>query len=296
MTCSAASADVPLPGTATRVSGWLCVEHPGAWGRDVIGDEVLGPEITAELAARTTAARVRPTLIRRPGRSEFTGVRTVLLVNSRAEGGWCERLEITDLKQLLELDLHLLAGPPPGLGEPVTDPLVLVCAHGKRDQCCALLGRPIAAALSAAHPDRVWECSHTGGHRFAPAMVLLPSGLTYGRVDTAAATAAVAAVHRGEVALTGLRGRSGHRPVEQVAELAVRAEIAAGLDELTVRLEKDSLATDPTHAGSVVVTHRDGRRWRVTARTVAYAPRQASCGAGSKPVTALVADPVQPLP
>ncbi|WP_067847337.1 sucrase ferredoxin [Nocardia lijiangensis] len=296
MTCSAASADVPLPGTATRVSGWLCVEHPGAWGRDVIGDEVLSPEITAELAARTTAARVRPTLIRRPGRSEFTGVRTVLLVNSRAEGGWCERLEITDLKQLLELDLHLLAGPPPGLGERVTDPLVLVCAHGKRDQCCALLGRPIAAALSADHPDRVWECSHTGGHRFAPAMVLLPSGLTYGRVDAAAATAALAAVHRGEVALTGLRGRSGHRPVEQVAELAVRAEIAAGLDELTVQLEKDSIATDPTHAGSAVVTHRDGRRWRVTARTVAYAPRQASCGAGPKPVTALVADPIQPLP
>ncbi|WP_435593181.1 sucrase ferredoxin [Nocardia sp. bgisy118] len=296
--CSSASADVPLPGTATRVSGWLCVEHPGAWGRDVIGDEVLGPGITAELAARTTAARVRPTLIRRPGRSEFTGVRTVLLVNSRAEGGWCERLEIADLKQLLDIDLHLLDGPPPGLGELVTDPLVLVCAHGKRDQCCAMLGRPIAAALSAAHPGRVWECSHTGGHRFAPAMVLLPSGLTYGRVDAAAANAAVAAVHRGEVALTGLRGRSGHNPVEQVAELAVRAEVAAGLDDLTVRSEPEnnSVATDPTYVGSALVCHHDGRRWRVTARTVAYAPRQASCGAGPKPVTALVADPIQPLP
>ncbi|MEV0340225.1 sucrase ferredoxin [Nocardia sp. NPDC050713] len=296
MLCSAASADVPLPGTATRVSAWLCVEHPGAWGRDVIGDEVLGPEITAELAARTTAARVRPTLIRRPGRSEFTGARTVLLVNSRAEGGWCERLEITDLKQLLEIDLHLLDGPPPGIGEPVADPLVLVCAHGKRDQCCAMLGRPIAATLSTAYPDQVWECSHTGGHRFAPAMVLLPSGLTYGRVDAAAATAAVAAVHRGEVALAGLRGRSGHRPVEQVAELAVRAEVAAGLDELRSVIENTSGTTDPTHAGSALVTHRDGRSWRVTARTVSYAPRQASCGAGPKPVTALVADPIQALP
>ncbi|MET8775596.1 sucrase ferredoxin [Nocardia sp. NPDC004654] len=296
MLCSAASADVPLPGTATRVSAWLCVEHPGAWGRDVIGDEVLGPEITAELAARTTAARVRPTLIRRPGRSEFTGARTVLLVNSRAEGGWCERLEITDLKQLLEIDLHLLDGPPPGIGEPVADPLVLVCAHGKRDQCCAMLGRPIAATLSTAYPDQVWECSHTGGHRFAPAMVLLPSGLTYGRVDAAAATAAVAAVHRGEVALAGLRGRSGHRPVEQVAELAVRAEIGARLDELRSEIENVSGTTDPTHAGSALVTHRDGRRWRATVRTVAYTPRQASCGAGPKPVTALVADPIQALP
>ncbi|MEV4236880.1 MULTISPECIES: sucrase ferredoxin [unclassified Nocardia] len=293
MLCSAAAAvDVPLPGTATRVSGWLCVEQPGAWGRDVIGDEVLGQEITAELAARTVAARVRPTLIRRPGRNEFAGVRTVLIASSRPQGFWCERFEITDLKQLLDLDLDLLNGPPPGIGAPVRDSLVLVCAHGKRDQCCALFGRPIAANLAADYPDRVWECSHTGGHRFAPAMVLLPSGLTYGRVDTAAAIAAVEAVERGAVSLAGLRGRSGHHPVEQVAEIAVRDQVSARLDDLTVRLETDSTATDSALA---VVTHRDGRRWQVTTRTVELPPRQASCGAVPKPVTAVVADRIQRL-
>lgn len=296
LTCSAAAAiDVPLPGTATRVGGWLCIEQPGAWGRDVIGDEVLGPEITPELAARTAAAHVRPTLIRRPGRNEFTGTRTVLIANSRPEGSWCERFQITDLKQLLDIDLHLLSGPPPGIGARVHDPVILVCAHGKRDQCCALLGRPIAADLATAYPERVWECSHTGGHRFAPAMVLLPTGLTYGRVDTESATAAVEAAHCGAISLTGFRGRSGHKPIEQVAEIAVREQHPDALDALTVRLETGSTTTDPTVAGTAVVTHRDGRRWRVTARTVAFAPRQASCGAAPKPVTALVADPIQPL-
>ncbi|MEV6140277.1 sucrase ferredoxin [Nocardia sp. NPDC051990] len=293
MLCSAAAAvDVPLPGTATRVSGWLCVEQPGAWGRDVIGAEVLGPEITAELAARTAAAKVRPTLIRRPGRNEFNGVRTVLIASSRPQGFWCERFEITDLKQLLDLDLDLLNGPPPGIGAPVRDSLILVCAHGKRDQCCALFGRPIAANLAADYPDRVWECSHTGGHRFAPAMVLLPSGLTYGRVDTAAAIAAVEAVGRNAVSLAGLRGRSGHHPIEQVAEIAVREHVSARLDDLTIHLETDSAATDSDLA---VVTHCDGRRWRVTTRTVEFPPRQASCGAEPKPVTAVVADRIQPL-
>ncbi|WP_063038985.1 sucrase ferredoxin [Nocardia pseudovaccinii] len=293
MLCSAAAAvDVPLPGTATRVTGWLCVEQPGAWGRDVIGDEVLGQEITAELAARAAAAKVRPTLIRRPGRNEFTGVRTVLIASSRPRDSWCERFEITDLKQLLDLDLNLLNGAPPGIGAPVRDPLILVCAHGKRDQCCALFGRPIAANMAADYPDRVWECSHTGGHRFAPAMVLLPSGLTYGRVDTAAAIAAVEAVRRGAVSLDGLRGRSGHHPVEQVAEIAVREQVSARLDDLTAHLETDSAATDSVPA---VVTHRDGRRWRVTTRTVGFPPRQASCGAAPKPVTAIVADRIQPL-
>ncbi|MFE3188587.1 sucrase ferredoxin [Nocardia sp. NPDC059240] len=324
--CSTAALEVPLPGSATRITGWLCVEQPGAWGRDVIGDEVLGPAITPELAARTKAAHVRPTLIRRPGRSEFTGVRTVLLVSSRPEGSWCERFEISDLRELLDIDLHLLNGPPPGIGAAVTDPLVLVCAHGKRDQCCALLGRPIAASLSASHPDRVWECSHTGGHRFAPAVIALPTGLTYGRLDEDSAHAMLAAADKGEVSLTGLRGRSCYHPVEQVAEVAVRQrladatytlanpgtenpgagtglpagdlDLAAGIDDLIVEAapEHSELVTDPaTFAGAAQVTHRDGRRWLVTTRTVAYAPRQASCGAAPKPATAVVVDEIRQL-
>ncbi|OXR45361.1 hypothetical protein B7C42_02486 [Nocardia cerradoensis] len=290
--CSAAAADIPLPGSATRVSGWLCVEQPGAWGRDVIGDAVLGAELTAELAARTKAARVRPTLIRRPGRGEFTGVRTVLLAASRPQGSWCERLTVTDPQQLLDIDLQVLNGPAPGIGERVTDPLTLVCAHGKRDQCCARLGRPIAARLAGDYPDQVWECSHTGGHRFAPAMVILPEGLTYGRVDGEDAVRAVAAVGRNALSLKGFRGRSGLSPVEQVAEIAVRERVPAALDQLTVTaVEPDTPISDPaTFAGAAEVTHTDGRRWLVTTRTVGYPPRQASCGAAPKPASAIVAD------
>ncbi|MET9488763.1 sucrase ferredoxin [Nocardia sp. NPDC006630] len=321
LACSAAAREIPLPGSATRITGWLCIEQPGAWGRDVIGDEVLGSEITAELAARTKAAQVRPMVIRRPGRYEFDGVRTVLIASSRPEGSWCERLEITDLKELLDLDLHLLNGPPPGIGALVEEPLILVCAHGKRDQCCALLGRPIAAGLSDLYPDRVWECSHTGGHRFAPAVVLLPAGLTYGRMDGDSAVAMVEAAGRGEVSLTGFRGRSCYTPVEQVAEVTVRQEISdetytrratdgnaqpiagdadpgAGIDDLTVELTEIGSATVEDHAtfaGAATVTHRDGRRWLVTTRSVAYAPRQASCGASPKPATAVVADRIHPL-
>ncbi|MFE6862672.1 sucrase ferredoxin [Nocardia sp. NPDC057668] len=328
--CSTAALEVPLPGTATRVTGWLCVEQPGAWGRDVIGDEVLGPEITAELAARTKAARVRPTLIRRPGRHEFTGVRTVLLASSRPEGSWCERFEITDLKQLFDLDLGLVNGPPPGIGAAVDDPLVLVCAHGKRDQCCARLGRPIAAGLAASYPGRVWECSHTGGHRFAPAVVLLPTGLTYGRLDGDSAAAMLAAADRGEISLPGLRGRSCYSPVEQAAEVAVlqrladdasasaadvdaallpgddapRLDLGARSAELAASVaaqlrvspapEGVEFSGDPaTFAGAATVTHQDGRAWLVTTRTVSYAPRQASCGAGPKPVTGPVVDEVR---
>lgn len=295
MLCTAAAADIPLLGTAGHFTGWLCIEHPGAWGGDVIGDEVLGPEITAELAARTSAAQVRPTLIRRPGRNEFTGTRTVLLVSSRPEGSWCERFEITDLRQLFDIDLHLVDGPPPGIGVRVDDSVVLVCAHGKRDQCCALLGRPIAAAMAADYPGRVWEASHTGGHRFAPAVVLLPSGLTYGRVDATAAKAMLEAADVGEVSLTGLRGRGCYPPISQLAEVAVREQIPANASDLTVHPDQ-APTHDPTMAGAAIVTHRDGRCWRVTARTVPAAPRQASCGAAPKPATYLEPAAVEQLP
>ena len=295
MACSTAALDIPLPGSATRVGGWLCVEHPGAWGRDVIGDEVLGPELTAELAVGTKAARVRPTLIRRPGRSEFAGVRTVLLASSRPHGSWCERLEITDLKQLLDIDLQLLNGPPPGIGVPVTDPVTLVCAHGKRDQCCARLGRPIAARLAAEYPELVWECSHTGGHRFAPAMVVLPWGLTYGRLDGGSAVQAVASARRNAVSPIGFRGRSCSTPIEQVAEIAVRERVPATLDDLTATEFTGSGVTwDPgAFTAAARVVHRDGRRWIVTARSVDYPPRQASCGADPKPAKALVVNNVR---
>ncbi|GEM35196.1 sucrase ferredoxin [Nocardia neocaledoniensis NBRC 108232] len=295
MGCSAAAVDLPMLGTAAHVPGWLCVEHPGAWGRDVIGDEVLGPEITAELAARTTAAQVRPTLIRRPGRNEFTGKRTVLLASSRPEGSWCERFEITDLRELFDIDLRLVDGPAPGIGARVDDPVVLVCAHGKRDQCCALLGRPIAAALAADNPGRVWEATHTGGHRFAPAVVLLPSGLTYGRVDVPAARTLLAAADQGEVSMTGLRGRGCYDPIGQVAEIAVREQLPPlALDDLTVT-PAQAPAEDATLAGAALVTHRDGRRWHVTVRTVAAPPRQASCGGPAKPVTYLEPAAVEQL-
>ncbi|MFC7447713.1 sucrase ferredoxin [Rhodococcus daqingensis] len=285
-TCSALSAtDEPLPGTAAHVTGWLCLEHPGAWGRDVLGGEALGPELSAELERRTEAAGVRLLLIRRPGRATAPpDRRTVLVGRSDPSGAWCERLEVTDPAALLDLDLGLPASAP-GIGRPVTDPVTLVCAHGKRDQCCAVLGRPIAAELAARFGDSVWECSHTGGHRFAPSMILLPTGYTYGRLGAQQSVEAVLAAARGEVQLEGLRGRSCWDSAGQVAEIAVREQVSAGAADLTV----DESGALP------VVRHRDGRAWVVELSRTELDPRPPSCGAASKAVVALVAESVRPL-
>ncbi|MFD4292057.1 sucrase ferredoxin [Rhodococcus sp. NPDC058505] len=285
-TCAALSAvDEPLPGTAAQVTAWLCLEHPGPWGRDVFSGEAFGPELSARLQERTERAGVRLMLIRRPGRTVHRGRRTVLFARSAPDGSWCARVEVDGPADLLDLDLAATPAPP-GWGTAVTDPVALVCAHGKRDQCCAVLGRPVAAELVAGFGDAVWECSHTGGHRFAPSMIVLPTGYTYGRLGPAGSVAAVTAAARGEVSLPGLRGRSCWTQAGQVAEIAVRQRVPAGAADLTV----DESGAAP------VVRHRDGRSWEVTVDGVDLPPRPASCGAAAKPVRALVAGAVHDLP
>ncbi|WP_137725450.1 sucrase ferredoxin [Prescottella subtropica] len=286
-TCSVLSVDEPLPGTAAQVAGWVCVEYPGAWGRDVLDGTALGAELAGALADRADAAGVRIMFIRRPGRGDQDlRRRTVLLANSDPEHTWCERLEIGEVTDLLDVDFTRVTGPAPGLGERVDGPIVLVCAHGKRDQCCAVLGRPVAATLAAEFPGAVWECSHTGGHRFAPSTILLPTGVTHGRLTPAESVSAVRAAAAGGVYLPGLRGRSFWGPRGQVAEVAVRQEIVADVNDLTV----------DEHAVAPVVTHRDGRRWQVTVASHELPARPASCGAAAKPPRPVVAADICELP
>ena len=68
-TCSALSAlDEPLPGTAATAPGYVCLEVPTGWGRDVLDGTALGAELSDELSVRAKAADVRILFIRRPGR------------------------------------------------------------------------------------------------------------------------------------------------------------------------------------------------------------------------------------
>jgi hypothetical protein len=69
---------------------------------------------------------------------------------------------------------------------PVKD--LLVCIHGRRDFCCGSMGAELAVALGNQQlPDgvRVWRTSHTGGHRFAPNLIVLPEGTLWAYADQA---------------------------------------------------------------------------------------------------------------
>ena len=99
--------------------------------------------------------------------------------------------------------------------------------------CCAIEGRPVAAALHRLAPGRVWECSHVGGDRFAANVLVLPTGQLYGRVSDAAGLAL--ACEDGRVLPELLRGRIGLPPPVQAALVHAQRELGlTGPDELRV--------------------------------------------------------------
>lgn len=209
-------------GTASPASMWLLVERSGAWPRRAM--DVFEPALAAALTARAEHLGARVALIRPPGK------------HPRTDGGF--RWAVADARPGREgIRWHTSAGYDEivdrdwdvsvGEGEPVA----LVCSHSRHDVCCAVRGRPVAAAGDLVWPGRVWECSHVGGDRFAATLVVLPHGVNYGQVEPADAAILLAMFERGEIDAAHLRGRSSLSRLEQAAQgLALGAGLTSRVD------------------------------------------------------------------
>ena len=227
--CSAASSErgEPLVATASRVERWLLVEHRGAWGPQSVPSSRMPQAVARALAQTAADAGARLLLVRRPhGVGQDEG-RHVFAVDSTPGA---ERIRTRHV--LADHDLPALAWAD-GPWSSYDGPLYLVCTHGRHDRCCALRGRPVALALSRAHPERTWEASHVGGDRFAANLVVLPEGLYLGRVPADTAVDVVAALEAGRLPPGLVRGRSSlPLPTQAAQALARQALDTWGRDEL----------------------------------------------------------------
>src|SRR6478752_7365342 len=156
----------PLPGTAAHAMGFLLIEAPGAWGQNALSESRLDPEIANLVAARAAELSYRVLLIKRPGRAAVEPRRAWAVVSSTPGAESTTWGSYASDRELLDI------------------PLASVAA--------------VAARLAALRPGQVWECSHIGGDRFAPNVLVLPHGLYYGRVEPARALDVVTAQERGE--------------------------------------------------------------------------------------------------
>jgi hypothetical protein len=269
----------PIAGTAGRTGGWLLVEHDGPWRHPALSSPGLDPAVARELARRVEGRDVRPQLIKRPGRTRPDDGRPggdgaplrAYLVHTGRERPWARRVDFHDLAELLAYDVTAAERPePPAFGAPVDHTLYLVCTHAKKDPCCAVLGRPVAAALAGGGAE-VWETTHVGGDRFAANLVALPQGAYFGRLEPGAAVRTVAAFERGELVPDHFRGRCADSSAAQAAEAALRARLGTvGLDEvvhLDERPTADGVRVTLGHGGGVYtveVTVTEGRECPAT--------------------------------
>ena len=260
MSCSARSAGEPLAGTVTVASRFLLVEHRGRWGRDPKDDE------TALDGWRRDAAHGfdgRVLLLRRPDRRDEPEVAFVAEI-----GGGLSSLDAS------------------GAVEELDGPIFLVCAHGRRDRCCARLGVPLFDALEDhVRLGRLWQSSHHGGHRFAANLLVLPHGIQLGRVAPEEAGRVARVLAGGRIPLAHFRGRTADPPRVQAADSAVRS--ALGLEGIRdVRPLGDDGSTVELQTSSGV------HRVRVVEEGGPELPM--SCGRDPEPTTRLVATLEEP--
>jgi hypothetical protein len=276
----------PLAGTAPVATAWLAIEQPGPWGAKALTQSHLDPQVGAELGRRAEGTGLRIALIRRIGHHALTDVdapRRVLICDTRPGTAALRSFTMSDPRELLDLDLPALAAGSLDVGERHPNPAILVCTNGKRDRCCAELGRSLALDLAeAAASDSgtlagvdIWEADHLGGHRFAPTAVVLPTGYVYGRLDVATATAAADAAARGQLVTEQARGRSTWSRPGQAADLALRAELQEfGAD--TVRVVGEQRLDDEYWSVDLLADEIAYRA--IVEQSAAPEPRPESCG------------------
>jgi hypothetical protein len=269
----------PLFATAPPAGRLLLVEVPGPWGAAGLTATRLPAEVTGPLADTLEAAGVRVQLLRRPGRHPVRGVPSPPPEGYRwalADAGpgvvrwgrWhaADDLLAIDPGEPLDPLVHGATGP---------QRLVLVCAHAKRDVCCAVRGRPVAAAAAAAIDREVWETSHLGGDRFAANLLLLPEGEVFGGLDVDSAVEVAHRLDSGHLTLGCHRGRIGRSPAAQAALHLAAVELH---DD---RLGAVRLAGPPEQDGAqcfAVVEHA-GRRYVVRFEEWWTEPGYLSCSA-----------------
>ena len=264
-----------LAGTApARVCRWLLVETAGRWSAKI----------------QDTPALNRWSELLSAFELDENGLRVQLVAGGRAGAHqsprwWC-------WNNGAEAEPRVETGTLPDLpcGEGLRDPgasdapQYLVCVHGSRDACCGQRGSPLLRRMRERLGARVAPTSHLGGHRFAPTMLHLPSGLCLGRVDPERADAVIEALERGSVPpLDLVRGRCSRAAAAQAAECFLWSQQDPGNRAWRTFGAAELHGLGAEGRGTVTLRERGGagRVIRVpVVRETSEARRIVSCGEG----------------
>lgn len=305
-TCSGLARDIgaPLAGTAPQSRGWLLVAYSGPWTHKPWQDNAIDPEAGATIARRGTRERIKPWFIRRHGTQYEPDARVfhwavvdgltreiqwrpAATLGQIAAAEWLPEAPAGESAATASSPIFGASSSTEACRVNNDDLLYLVCTHGRRDQCCATLGRPVAAEAHRLRPQQTWECSHVGGHRLAGNLVVLPHGLYYGFVDQKDVAAVVAATENGLVYPRLLRGSSLDSPPVQAAKSAI---YQASHDHRIDSLRATAIKQLPDERWMVHIEHSAGGQSLVRVDRLAGPEAPESCNGDPVPSISWLAE------
>lgn len=260
ITCSASShaSGEQLFATATRADYWFVLEHPQTFGNRALVESGLPENVIRHL--ETAASQVpngRVQLIKHSSAVPADGPTFFVVVNHEEQPNLYE-FHLDRVEDLLDLDLLAIAREDLAYRHHDRQaPIYLVCTNGRRDPCCSSLGLPLYREMRARFGDAVWQAAHIGGHRFAPALVVLPSGANYGYVSPEALDDIVKATTSGRIHLPNYRGRSCYAAHIQAADTFLRRH--TGLDDV---LQFKLIEAEPIEENRWMLQFKDRRTQR----------------------------------
>lgn len=197
---------------------WLLLEYNLPWGAKVFPESDLNASVKAHLSAFLDDRPDSNILfIKQPGQQR-EGI-TLFIVTAGEQNPRLHRFTLESYDDLLAIDFAEAANDSSNASD---EPLYLVCANSKRDACCARYGVGIYNALRQHAGEQAWQCSHIGGHRFAPTGLFFPHGICYGRIEAENVPAMISAYDDGNIWLENLRGRACYERPVQAADALLR--------------------------------------------------------------------------
>jgi len=223
--CSTSSRVVEeqLFATVKPTSTWFLLEYSLPMGSKALEDGNIPDNVKLYLNNTLEQIPNSKLLLIKQGHSLLSQEIKLFAVNARQSAPFINEISLLDYQDLLEISLRqLIESELTNSNFSTSEPLILVCTNGRRDQCCAKLGLPLYQTLSKSLGNNVWRSSHVGGHRFAPNVICFPHGIFYGHVDPELTDQVIQSHLQGKISVNNYRGRACYSKPAQAGEFFLR--------------------------------------------------------------------------